>query len=136
MENQNERMEVLFTKILELVGTYSIKEIKYMVNEVEDSKFKEKVIVKNKLNKDEAIQVLLECLNSYDNPIQLAEAFEIILKGDIGKDKLLKLIEGELVEVEEEMLCKNIINMIGFNRTMYLVEVYEQLSNLNSNEVI
>lgn len=132
MEIENERIEELNSKMLRLVGMYTIEEIRHMVDEIEKSILKGNIIIKDKPTKVEEIQILLERLNCYDNLLQLAEALEKALKGKIGTSILLKLIGGQLGTVKGELICEKIINILGFNRTMQLVEIYEQLSDFNS----
>jgi|GEM_PF-5879271 len=132
MEIQNERIEELYSKMLRLVGMYTIEEIRNMIDEMEKSILKGNIIVRDKPNKNEEIQMLLQRLNNYDNLLQLAEALEKALNGRIGTSILLKLIGGQLGTAKGELICEKIINMLGFNRTMQLVEIYEQLSEFNS----
>ena len=131
MDEQKDRKEELFAKIFKLLGMYTITEIKYAVNDVEESELRDGKMVKEKLTKDEAIQIFIDHLNNYDDPIQLVQAFKIVLEGKLGTHILLKLIKGELNPVEEEMICRNIINMIGLDTIMHLLEVYDRLNNLN-----
>ena len=67
MEIENERIEELNSKMLRLVGMYTIEEIRHMVDEIEKSILKGNIIIKDKPTKVEEIQILLERLNCYDN---------------------------------------------------------------------
>lgn len=100
MEIQNERIEELYSKMLRLVGMYTIEEIRHMLDEMEKSILKGNIIVRDKPNKSEEIQMLLQRLNNYDNLLQLAEALEKALNGRIGTSILLKLIGGQLGTVK------------------------------------